>query len=134
MMRGAAAIAPGGFPADDALVDNQHVDSGAREPPAGAEPGDAATDDDDGGAAGGFRRARHLFAGPAGGIPGPGFRGPGIPDPGIRGRRVDLPERRPLRRDAEPDVPIPTHGSRLVSGTQDSEGKQSERRTRTPER
>src|SRR5207247_4412339 len=45
-MRGASAIATGGLPADDALLEHEHVDAGAGEPPSRAEPGDAAADDD----------------------------------------------------------------------------------------
>src|SRR5262249_37973782 len=42
---GAAAVAPRRLPAHDVLLEDQHVDAGAREPPAGAEPSDAATHD-----------------------------------------------------------------------------------------
>ena len=47
---GAAAVPPGSFPAHDALLQHEHVDARAGEPPARAEPGDAAADDDDRGA------------------------------------------------------------------------------------
>ncbi len=50
MMAGAAAVAPRCLPADDALVEDEHVDAGARQPPSGAEPGHTAADDDDGSA------------------------------------------------------------------------------------
>ena len=53
----AAAVAAGGLPGDDALVDDEHVDAGAGEPPGGAEAGGAAADDDDGGA--GFGGVAH---------------------------------------------------------------------------
>lgn len=48
MVRAAAAIAAGGFPADQPLLQNQHVDAVLRQPPAGGKPCDAAADDDDG--------------------------------------------------------------------------------------
>src|SRR5262249_55553882 len=45
---GASATIPArGLPADDALVEHQHVDAIARQPPAGAEARDAAANDDD---------------------------------------------------------------------------------------
>src|SRR5262245_47261915 len=49
-MRGATAVPPRGLPAHDALLEDEHVHARAGEPPAGAEPGDAAADDDDRGA------------------------------------------------------------------------------------
>src|SRR2546423_7545164 len=46
-VRGTAAVAAGGLPADDAALQHQHVHAGARQPPAGTEAGDAAPDDHD---------------------------------------------------------------------------------------
>src|SRR5215470_1354201 len=43
---GTAAVAPGGLPSHDALLEHEHVDAGAGQPPSRAEPGDAAADDD----------------------------------------------------------------------------------------
>ena len=43
---GAAAIAAGGFPAHDALLEHEHVHARSGQPPSGAEPGDTTADDD----------------------------------------------------------------------------------------
>jgi hypothetical protein len=42
----ATAVASGGLPAHDALLEHEDVDAGAREPPASAQASHAATDDD----------------------------------------------------------------------------------------
>ena len=46
VMRAAAAIAAGGAPTDDPRLENQHIDTLAREPPSGAETGHPAADHD----------------------------------------------------------------------------------------
>ncbi len=46
-VRRAAAVAPGRLPAHDVLLEDEHVDAGAREPPSGAQPADAAAHDHD---------------------------------------------------------------------------------------
>ena len=46
-VRGAPAIAPGGFPPHDVLLEDEHVDAGTSEPPSRAETGDSTADDDD---------------------------------------------------------------------------------------
>src|SRR5262249_38446337 len=44
---GAAPVAAGGLPTDDPLLEHEHVDPGAGQPPAGAEPRDAPAHDHD---------------------------------------------------------------------------------------
>ncbi len=46
IVRGAAAVAPGRLPADDALVQHQDFDARARQPPGGGKPGDPGPDHD----------------------------------------------------------------------------------------
>src|SRR5487761_472344 len=50
MMRAAAPVAPRSAPPRGGRLDHERIDAVAREPPGGAQPGDAPSDDDDRGA------------------------------------------------------------------------------------
>jgi hypothetical protein len=45
-VRGPAAVAPGGLPSHDALLQHEHIDARAGQPPSRAEAGDSPADDD----------------------------------------------------------------------------------------